>query len=65
MKIKHIILVYLIGFIFLFLGALLKILHYQFGPELLTIGTLIILLTGFLLIVKIITNDKFKDFLNW
>jgi hypothetical protein len=65
MKIKHILIVYIIGFIFLTLGALLKILHYQYGPELLTIGTSLKILAGFLLIGKLITSDKFKEFLNW
>jgi hypothetical protein len=65
MKIKHILIIYILGFIFLTLGALLKILHYQYGPELLTIGTSLNILAGFLFIIKIFTSDKFKEFLNW
>lgn len=64
MKVKHIITIFILGFIFITIGALFKILHWQFAAELLTVGTFLKLISGVLLIWKILTNKKFKDFLN-
>lgn len=65
MKIKHLLVVILIGFLWTIVGALFKIQHWPYANEILVIGTLIKVLFIILLIWKILTTDKFKDFLNW
>ncbi len=68
MKNKHILSLYILGGIIIFIGALLKINHFQFmdlitGNLLLVIGLLIQVLAGILFIFKILTNKK-NNFLN-
>jgi hypothetical protein len=46
------------------LGALFKIMHWPYGPELLTISTAIKTIVALLAIYKVLTTEKFKDFLN-
>ncbi|AUC83478.1 gliding motility protein GldL [Lacinutrix sp. Bg11-31] len=64
MKIKHLLAFIIFGFIFNIIGTLFKIQHWPYASEILTIGTLIKVIFGILLIYKILTTDKFKDFLN-
>jgi len=68
MKVKYILIFYLIGIIFITLGALSKILHYPIlgltGSILITIGTTIQTIAILLGIWKLLTTKKFKDFLN-
>lgn len=64
MKYKHIIIIFILGFILIILGALFKILHWQFASELLTVGTFLKILSGILLILKLLTNKNYKDILN-
>ncbi len=65
MKIKHLLAFIILGFIFSIIGTLFKIQHWQYASEILITGTLIKVLFGILLIWKILTTDKFKEFLNW
>ena len=65
MKIKHLLVVIIIGFLWTIIGTLFKVQHWPYASLILTIGTLIKVTFGILLIVKILTTDKFKDFLNW
>jgi len=68
MKAKYIIVLFLVGFLINLFGAWLKITHISFGPVngniCLTIGSIIQGLGILLLIFKVLTNPKFKDFLN-
>ena len=68
MKVKYIIIFYLIGVIFITIGALAKILHYPIlglsGSVFLTIGSSIETIAILLGIWKLLTTKKFKDFLN-
>jgi len=67
MKVKYIIVIYLIGIIFIVLGALLKILHMQLGLTgniYLSIGSTIEIIGVLLGIWKLFTTKKFKAFLN-
>lgn len=64
MKVKHLIAIYLFAFILMILGALFKIMHYPYGPELLTVSTAIKTVVALLAIYKVLSTDKFKDFLN-
>ena len=68
MKNKYILSIYILGGIIIFIGALLKVNHFEFihfitGNLLLGIGLLIQVLAGILFVFKIITNKKNK-FLN-
>lgn len=65
MKIKHLLIFIIFGFIFTVIGGLFKIQHWPYASEILTIGTLLKVIFGILLIWKILTTDKFKAFLNW
>ena len=64
MKVKHIIALFLLGVFFTIIGALFKIQHWPYGRILLTIGSFTQGLAFLLGIWKILTNKKFKDFLN-
>ena len=65
MKVKHLLVFIIIGFIFTIIGSLFKIQHWPYANEILVIGTLLKVVFGILLIIKILTTDKFKEFLNW
>lgn len=64
MKVKHLIAIYLFAFILMLLGAFFKIMYWPYGPELLTIATVIKTVVALLAIYKVLTTDKFNDFLN-
>ena len=65
MKVKHAIILLILGFCLDFIGAVMKILHWQ-GSDLMLIIALVIKVTGALvLLVKILTYERLKDFLNW
>ncbi len=64
MKVKHIIALFVLGFLFTLIGALFKIMHWQFAPELLIAGTVIKVVAGVLAIWKVLSSKRFKEFLN-
>lgn len=64
MKVKHILALLIIGLIASLLGALFKIMQWQFAPELLIMGTFLKVIAGILGIWKLFTSKKFKEFLN-
>jgi hypothetical protein len=65
MKAKHAIILLVLGFCLDFIGAVMKILHWQ-GADMLLIVALIIKVTGALILLfKLLTYEKLKDFLNW
>lgn len=68
MKTKHTLIILAVGLLLTFFGALLKITHIEIGPangnNLLTIGMWIKFIGGILFLYKLMTNKKFKDFLN-
>lgn len=67
MKNKYIIALFIIGTIITTFGALLKIIHFEFGPitgnVLLSIGMLVEVVSGVLFIVKL-SGSKDNSFLN-
>jgi hypothetical protein len=65
MKIKHLLVGILIGFLFTVVGTLFKIQHWQFAGEIFALGSLIKVIFIVLLIWKILISEKSKDFLNW
>ena len=65
MKTKHVIIVWLIGFSMLFIGALFKIQHWPFAGVILMIGTLLQVIGIFLFAYKLYKYTNKKDFLNF
>ena len=65
MQIKHLLAFIIFGFIFTIIGSLFKIQHWPYAVGIYTIGTLLKVIFGILFIYKILTTDKFKEFLNW
>lgn len=64
MKIKHTLLILGIGFMLIIIGALFKIMHWALDNELLILGMFLKVTGGILLLYKLFTLPKFKDFLN-
>jgi len=67
MKNKYIITVFIVGSLIVIIGALFKILHFEFGPVtgnvMLTIGILTEAFAGVILLLKLLSN-KNNEFLN-
>ncbi len=64
MKVKHILALFVFGFTLGVAGSLFKIMHWQFAPELLTVGMGASIIAGFLLVWKLVTLKNFKGFMN-
>ena len=65
MKIKHAILLLVLGYCCDFIGGVFKILHRAGGDQLFVAG-MVLKVVGILLIVyKLFTHPKAKEFLNW
>ncbi|WP_422090208.1 gliding motility protein GldL [Tenacibaculum ovolyticum] len=64
MKSKQIITVFIVGIIFIILAIVFKVLHWMLAPELLAIGTLLLIISFILFTIKLFTSKKFKDILN-
>lgn len=65
MKTKHAILIFLLGFLTNLGGAFLKIVHFSNANLFLTIGSAIKIIGAILILYKLFTYPKFKDFMNW
>lgn len=65
MKIKHALLLIGIGYCLDILGTLQKILHTYFADTLLIAAALLKVLGVIILLYKLLTHPKAKDFLNW
>lgn len=65
MKTKHALVLIIIGFILAIIGTLFKIMHWPYGFELYLAGTIFKLVFGIVVIYKILTYEKFQDFLNF
>jgi hypothetical protein len=63
MKNKHLLILFFIAMILVIIGALFKIMHWQFANIMLSIGLISEAVIIFLLIFKI-TKDNKSDFLN-
>lgn len=64
MKYKHIIILFLIGCIFWLIGALLKLMHWCFGQEIITFSVFIQIISIIILIVKLLKNKDVNSKLN-
>ncbi len=65
MKIKHALIYLATGYCLDFVGALYKIMHWQYGDELLVAGTVFKVVGLGLFVFKLLTHPKAKEFLNW
>ena len=65
MKIKHAILLLILGYCCDFAGALFKILHMMYADPLLVVGMILKVAGLLLLAYKLFTHPKAKEFLNW
>lgn len=63
-KVKHIIVLYLLGVFAIIIGSLFKIQHWPYGGLILTVGSFIEGIAILIGILKLLTTEKFKDFLN-
>ncbi|MFN0035496.1 MAG: hypothetical protein ACKVUS_10525 [Saprospiraceae bacterium] len=64
MKLKYALLIFLAGFILIVLGMLFKLESWEFASELLIAGLILKFIGGILLIYKLLTHPKVKEFLN-
>ena len=62
---RHTIILIIVGFCADVMGALLKILHYAGADQLLTLAAILQTLGGFLFLIKLLSNPKSKEFLDW
>jgi hypothetical protein len=64
MKMKHALLIFLSGFIVTALGALFKLESWEYASELLIVGLSLKFTGGILMLYKLLTHPKVKEFLN-
>ena len=65
MKIKHTIIIFIIGLILRIIGALFKIMYWPFANVLLMISIFLQVIGVILLLYKLSKHPKVKEFLNW
>ena len=65
MKIKHAILLLILGYCLDLIAAFLKLTHAPNATMVLIVGAILKVAGGLLLLYKILTYPKFRDFLNW
>jgi len=65
MKFKYLLVLLILGFLLTTIGTLFKIMHWQYASIAYTTGVFLKVLFCILLIYKLLTTEKFKDFLNW
>jgi hypothetical protein len=64
MKVKYILVLFLIGFLFVLVGALFRIQHYPYALVLLFVGTSLKIIAILLSLWKVFTSKKLKGFLD-
>lgn len=65
MKTKHALIVLILGFVLIFIGSLLKVMHWPYASEFLIAGTFFQVGGALMFLGKLLTYPKFRDFLNW
>jgi len=65
MKTKHAVIILGISICLLVIGALFKVMHWPFAGMMLTVASFLEIIGIILLIYKIWTYPKVKEFLNW
>ncbi|MBX2888058.1 MAG: hypothetical protein KF829_05350 [Ferruginibacter sp.] len=64
MKIKYTILIFIIGLFCVFIGALFKILHYNYSNDFLITGMILQVTGGLLFVWKMLNSPRAKSILN-
>jgi hypothetical protein len=65
MKAKHILLILAAGILIGLVGAIFKIQHWPGALTMLIVATTLQVISGLLLLYKLLTHPKVKEFLNW
>jgi len=61
---KHVIAILVLGFVIGFIGAWAKILHFSWANYVLTLSMIVKVFAGIILIIKLLTDNTYKNFLN-
>ncbi|HEX8269559.1 MAG TPA: gliding motility protein GldL [Flavobacterium sp.] len=65
MKVKHGVIFLVLGYILTFVGALFKLMHWPYASPMLIIATFFEVVGSIILLYKLLTYPKVKEFLNW
>ncbi len=65
MKVKHALILLIAGFCIDFVGALFKIMHWLYADALFITGAILKVFGSLLLLYKLLTHPKIKEFVNW
>lgn len=65
MKTRHAIILAIFGMCLDVIGSLLKILHLPGADEILTLAAALEVAGGLIFLIKLLTNPKLKEFLDW
>jgi hypothetical protein len=65
LKVKHTCIAIALGYCVDFCGAFLKIMHYGMANTFLTAGLVLKVFGVLLLLTKLLTHPRLKDFINW
>lgn len=65
MKLKHALILLIIGYCLEAFGALQKILHTSLADKFLIFSTWFIIVAWLIILFKLLTHPKLKEFINW
>jgi hypothetical protein len=65
MKTRHAVILVIFGLCLDILGALFKILHLTGADQMLIVAAMFQVSGGLLFLIKLLTNPKLKEFLDW
>ena len=65
MKLKHALILLIVGYCFDFIGALFKLEHWINADNILIAATVLKVSASIIILYKILTHPKAKEFLNW
>ena len=65
MKLKHSLIILVIGYCFDFIGALFKIMHWEYGDQMLIIATVLKVYGALFFVLKAVRHPKIKELLNY
>ncbi len=64
MKTKYAIIILALGFLIDVIATPFKLMHWSYANEMILLRTLLVFVGGILLLYKLLTHPKLKDFLN-
>lgn len=65
MKLKHALVIFVLGYCFDFIGSCFKIMHWKYGDELIIIATVLKVCGAIFFLFRAVSHPKIKAFLNW